>query len=310
MKILITGGAGFIGTNLCYELIKEHEIICVDNLLTGRYDNIKGLVDNPHFRFIPLDIQQLGNIDKVDFIFNLACPASPTMYRMHPIKTTDACYLGTKQVLEIAKQCNCPVVHASTSEIYGDPKEHPQKETYYGNVNPMGPRSCYDEGKRVAETLCYEYKEMGVDTRVVRIFNTYGPYMKLDDGRLIPNLVAQAFRNEDFTIFGGLQTRSFMYIDDLINAFTKLITCDPYAGAINLGNPNEYYEVIEVVQEIEAILNKRFDLNYMATPIDDPHCRRPDITKAQKFLNWNPTITLHDGLKRYIEYVTTNELIK
>ena len=304
---LITGGAGFIGTNLCKRLLKEgHKVICVDNLYTGQMRNIEPLMSNPNFKFINQNIiEPLKIEEKIDEIYNLACPASPPHYQKDPLFTINTCYIGMTNMLELAKKNNCKILQASTSEVYGDPLEHPQKETYWGHVNCFGIRSCYDEGKRSAETLCYNYiKQFGVDVKIIRIFNTYGPSMDKNDGRVVTNFINQALYDEDITIYGdGSQTRSFQYIDDLIEAMTRVMKTDnSFHGPINLGNPNEFTikELAEILLEI--VKDSKSKIVYVELPKDDPCKRKPDISLAKKTLDWEPKIQLKEGLKRTIDY--------
>jgi UDP-glucuronate decarboxylase len=304
---LITGGAGFIGTNLCKRLLKEgHKVICVDNLYTGQMRNIEPLMSNPNFKFINHNIiEPLKIEEKIDEIYNLACPASPPHYQKDPLFTINTCYIGMTNMLELAKKNNCKILQASTSEVYGDPLEHPQKETYWGHVNCFGIRSCYDEGKRSAETLCYNYiKQFGVDVKIIRIFNTYGPSMDKNDGRVVTNFINQALHDKDITIYGdGSQTRSFQYVDDLIEAMTRVMKTDnSFHGPINLGNPNEFTikELAEILLEI--VKDSKSKIVYVELPKDDPCKRKPDISLAKKTLDWEPKIQLKEGLKRTIDY--------
>ena len=304
---LITGGAGFIGTNLCKRLLKEgHKVICVDNLYTGQMRNIELLMSNPNFKFINHNIiEPLKIEEKIDEIYNLACPASPPHYQKDPLFTINTCYIGMTNMLELAKKNNCKILQASTSEVYGDPLEHPQKETYWGHVNCFGIRSCYDEGKRSAETLCYNYiKQFGVDVKIIRIFNTYGPSMDKNDGRVVTNFINQALHDKDITIYGdGSQTRSFQYVDDLIEAMTRVMKTDnSFHGPINLGNPNEFTikELAEILLEI--VKDSKSKIVYVELPKDDPCKRKPDISLAKKTLDWEPKIQLKEGLKRTIDY--------
>jgi len=302
MKILVTGGAGLIGSHLCEFLLKKgHEVICVDNLFTGSKDNIKHLMDNKDFEFIRHDIV-LPLYIEVDQIYNLACPASPIYYQYNPIKTIKCSTIGMINMLGLAKRCNAKILQASTSEVYGDPLEHPQKESYWGNVNPIGPRSCYDEGKRVAESLCVAYKiRHNVKIRIARIFNTYGPRMATNDGRVISNFIVQALQNEPITIYGdGNQTRSFCYVKDLIEGLYRLMESD-YEQPINLGNPTET-KIIELAHKIINLTNSKSSIVFKPLPKDDPVKRCPDITLAKKILNWEPKINLDEGLKKTIQF--------
>ena len=305
--ILITGGAGFIGANLCKRLLNEgNKIICVDNLYTGQMRNIKPLMKNPNFKFINHNIiEPLSIEEKLDQIYNLACPASPPHYQKDPIFTINTCYIGMSNMLQLAIKNNCKILQASTSEVYGDPLEHPQKETYWGHVNCFGIRSCYDEGKRSAETLCYNYiNQYGVDCKIIRIFNTYGPCMDKNDGRVVTNFINQALCNQDITVYGdGLQTRSFQYVDDLIEAMIRVMKTDNnFHGPINLGNPNEFTikELAEIT--LELIKDSKSKIIYVELPADDPCKRKPDITLAKETIKWEPKIHLREGLKKTIEY--------
>ncbi len=303
MRVLVTGGAGFIGSHLCdYLLKKGHEVICLDNFFTGRKENIKHNLDNFKFEVIRHDIVQPIFLE-VDWIFHLASPASPIHYQYNPVKTTKTNVMGTIHMLGLAKRVKARILLASTSEVYGDPTVHPQKEDYWGNVNPIGPRSCYDEGKRVAETLMMDYyRQNNVDIRIVRIFNTYGPRMLKNDGRVVSNFIVQALTNEDITVFGdGTQTRSFCYIDDLVEGLYRMMEQEKHIGPINLGNPEEY-KIIELAKKIIEMTNSKSKIVYKSLPPDDPTQRQPDITLAKKILNWQPTISLDKGLKKTIEY--------
>ena len=305
MKILITGGTGFIGSNLSRLLVKNtnYQIICLDNNITGSKENISGLFDYKNFNYIEEDICNKLNIN-VDLIFNFACPASPPKYQEHSFKTLDTCYLGLKNLLDLAKSKKARIFHASTSEIYGDPLEHPQKETYYGNTNIFGPRSCYDEGKRIAETLIYEYiNKLNVDARIGRIFNTYGPYMDKKDGRVISNFINQALNNEDITIYGkGDQTRSFCYIDDLINiisliAFKKELIDKP----LNIGN-NIEFSIMDVAKIIYKKINPKSKIIHKQIPMNDPKIRQPDLSSVKKIFDWEPKTQLENGIDMTIDY--------
>lgn len=304
MKILITGGAGFIGSHLCRRLIQDgHKVICVDNLFTGSEKNIKPLVKNRMFKFIKHDIIEPFFVEDIGQIYNLACPASPIHYQENPIRTIKASTVGMINMLGIAKKTKARILQASTSEVYGDPREHPQRETYLGNVNSIGIRACYDEGKRMAETLCFDYyREHNVDIRVARIFNTYGPRMHLNDGRVVSNFIVQALRGEPLTIYGkGLQTRSFCYVDDLVEGLIKLMNNEKTTGPVNLGNPHEIM-VKELAQKITKLSKSASKIKFLPLPADDPHCRQPDITLAKIVLKWNPKISLEEGLLKTIEY--------
>ncbi|MBT7391568.1 SDR family oxidoreductase [archaeon] len=303
-RILITGGAGFLGSHLCDKLLENgNDIICVDNFFTGSKDNIVHLLDNPYFELIRHDIT-IPLHHEVDEIFNLACPASPIHYQFDPVKTTKTSVHGAINLLDLAKRKNAKILQASTSEVYGDPKEHPQTETYWGNVNPIGIRSCYDEGKRCAETLFFDYhRQFQLNIKVVRIFNTYGPRMHPDDGRVISNFIVQALQQKPITIYGdGKQTRSFCYVDDLIDGFVRFMSTDNHlTGPINLGNPNEH-TMLEIAKIIIELVGSSAKIEFRPLPQDDPTRRKPDISKAQKELNWEPKIHLAKGLKRTIEY--------
>lgn len=303
MRILITGGAGFLGSHLCERLLNEgHEVICLDNFFTGFKRNVAHLIGHPNFELIRHDVIDPFKFE-VDQIYNLACPASPPHYQHNPIKTTKTSVMGAINCLGLAKRVKARVFQASTSEVYGDPIVHPQTEDYWGNVNPIGIRSCYDEGKRVAETLFFDYhRQNGVDIRVVRIFNTYGPRMNPDDGRVVSNFIAQALRGEDITIYGdGQQTRSFCYVDDLIEGFIRLMDQDEVTGPINIGNPNEF-TMLELAEKVIAKVGNNTKLTFHPLPGDDPKQRQPDITLAKKHLDWQPTVSLDEGLDRTIAY--------
>lgn len=299
--ILIAGGAGFLGSNLCKKLIKDNIVICLDNLITGNMANIMPYLESPNFKFIKHDI--INPIDiEIDEIYNLACPASPIHYQKDPIHTLKSSVFGIYNLLELAKKYNAKILQASTSEVYGNPLEHPQKETYFGNVNINGPRSCYDEGKRCAESIMYEYnKQYNTQTRIARIFNTYGKNMQKDDGRVISNFIIQALKNEDITIYGdGLQTRSYCYVDDLIDGLIKLMASN-ITTPTNLGNPIEY-TILKTAKIIISKTNSQSKLIFKNLPIDDPQKRKPDISKAKKELNWEPKISLNEGLDNTISY--------
>ncbi len=303
MRILITGGAGFLGSHLCERLLNEgHEVVCLDNLFTGRKKNIVHLLENPYFEFVRHDVIDPFKFE-VDQIYNLACPASPPHYQYNAIKTIKTSVMGAINCLGLAKRLNARVFQASTSEVYGDPIEHPQKEPYWGNVNPIGIRSCYDEGKRCAETLFYDYhRQNGVDIRIVRIFNTYGPRMLANDGRVVSNFIVQALRGEDLTVFGeGLQTRSFCYYSDLIEGFVRLMNQDEVTGPINIGNPGEF-TMLELAEEVLKLTGSKSKIIHRELPSDDPKQRQPDITLAKKHLDWQPKVSLSEGLAHTIEY--------
>lgn len=304
MKIIVTGGAGFIGSHLCEKLLGlDNQVICLDNLFTGSKENIKHLLDNKNFKFIEHDIiEPFFTDEKIDQIYNLACPASPIHYQENPVRTIKANTIGLINILGLARKHGARILQASTSEVYGDPEIHPQTEEYRGNVNPVGPRACYDEGKRCAETLCFDYHRMhGMEIKVVRIFNTYGPRMAFDDGRVVSNFVLQALRGDDLTIYGnGKQTRSFCYIDDLVDGLIKMMNSDEgIRGPINLGNPKEF-EIGELAQEIIGLTGSKSNIVSKARPEDDPQQRKPDISKAQKLLHWEPSVSLELGLAKTI----------
>ena len=302
-RVLVTGGAGFIGSHLCEALLGEgHQVTALDNLASGRVENIEHLKSDPNFSFVERDVTEEYERE-VDWIFNFACPASPDSYQSDPIQTTKTSMLGAYHMLGIAKRNGARIMQASTSEVYGDPKVHPQREDYWGNVNPVGIRSCYDEGKRVAETLFFDYRRMnGVDTKIIRIFNTYGPRMRINDGRVVSNFIVQALRGEDITIYGrGEQTRSFCYVSDLVRGILAMMEKDDFAGPVNLGNPGEFTikELADIVLEMTGSKSK---LVYLPLPQDDPTVRRPDISLAKEKLGWQPEIALREGLKLTIEY--------
>ena len=301
MRILVTGGAGFIGSHLIDRLMNDgHEVICVDNFYTGKKHNLLQWLDHPNFELIRHDITEPIRLE-VDQVYHLACPASPVHYQYNPIKTVKTNVIGTLNMLGLAKRVKARFLLASTSEVYGDPEVHPQTEDYRGSVNPIGIRSCYDEGKRMAETLAFDYhRENKVDIRVARIFNTYGPRMLENDGRVVSNFVAQALRGIPLTVYGeGQQTRSFCYVSDLVNGLMRLMNGE-HTGPINLGNPDEY-TILELAQAVQNLINPDAEIKFEPLPADDPRRRRPDITKAQTLLNWEPTIPLQDGLKLMIE---------
>jgi len=302
-KVLITGGAGFIGSHLTECLLNEgHSVIIIDNFHTGSRQNIHHLLHDDNLEVYRDDVTDPYRME-VDYIYNLACPASPIHYQRSPVKTVLTSVLGVINALELAKEVKARVLQASTSEIYGDPEQHPQTEEYWGNVNTIGPRSCYDEGKRVAETLMFDYhRENGVDIRIARIFNTYGPRMQPDDGRVISNFILQALREEPITIFGdGSQTRSFCYIDDLVEGLIRLMDQDEIYGPVNLGNPEEH-SIKEIAELIIELTGSSSEIVYKPLPQDDPMRRRPDISRARHWLNWEPKVKLEDGLLQVIEY--------
>lgn len=306
-KILITGGGGFLGSHLCERLLNEgHEIICLDNFFTGNKHNIVHLMSNPRFEVLRHDVT-LPLFIEVDEIYNLACPASPIHYQHDPVQTTKTCVHGAINMLGLAKRTGAKIMQASTSEVYGDPEIHPQVESYWGKVNPIGIRSCYDEGKRCAETLFLDYhRQHGLDIKIARIFNTYGPKMHADDGRVVSNFVVQALKGEDITIYGdGQQSRSFCYVDEMIDAFIRLMgTGDDFIGPVNLGNPGEF-TIRELAEKTLAMVGSKSKLINEALPEDDPRQRQPDITLAKEKLGWEPVITLDEGLQKTIEYFKT-----
>jgi UDP-glucuronate decarboxylase len=303
MRILITGGAGFIGSHLCERLLHDnHEVICLDNFFTGRRANIIKLIDNPRFELIRHDVIEPILLE-VDQIYNLACPASPIHYQYNPVKTVKTSVMGTINMLGLAKRVHARILQASTSEVYGDPLVHPQPEEYWGNVNPIGLRSCYDEGKRIAETLMMDYhRQNRVDTRIARIFNTYGPRMLENDGRVVSNFIVQALRGEPLTLYGaGDQTRSFCYVDEMVEALIRLMNVEGVHEPINLGNPGEF-TIKQLADEVIAICGSKSLISQMTLPQDDPKQRKPDISRAQKLLGWNPTIPLREGLQKTVAY--------
>lgn len=303
-RILITGGAGFLGSHLCERLLTEgHDVICLDNFFTGTKDNVAHLLNNPHFELLRHDVTFPLYVE-VDEIYNLACPASPVHYQHDPVQTTKTSVHGAINMLGLAKRTKAKIFQASTSEVYGDPQVHPQSESYVGHVNPIGPRSCYDEGKRCAETLFFDYRRQHLLTiKVARIFNTYGPRMHPNDGRVVSNFIMQALQNEPITLFGdGTQTRSFCYVDDLIEGVVRLMSSDDQVtGPVNLGNPGEF-TMIQLATMICSLIGSRSEFIYMPLPADDPRQRQPDITMAKESLGWEPRVTLEYGLKKTIAY--------
>ena len=303
MRCLVTGGAGFLGSHLCDRLLNDgHEVICLDNYFTGRMANVAHLRDNRNFELIRHDVTEPILLE-VDRIFNLACPASPIHYQFNPVKTIKTSVMGAINMLGLAKRVHARILQASTSEVYGDPAVHPQTEDYWGNVNPIGIRSCYDEGKRVAETLFMDYhRQNNVDIRIVRIFNTYGPRMLPNDGRVVSNFIVQALNGEDITIYGdGSQTRSFCYVDDLIEGFVRMMNQDEIIGPVNIGNPGEF-TMLELAKEVLELTGSKSKIVYKPLPGDDPKMRRPDISLAKQALDWEPTIPLRKGLEKTIVY--------
>lgn len=302
--ILVTGGAGFVGSHLVERLLGEgHQVTCLDNFYTGRRENVAAFAAHKNFTLVQHDVCEKFE-GTFDAIYHLACPASPVHYQADPIKTWQTSVLGAMNMLELARANNAPILFTSTSEVYGDPHEHPQKESYHGNVNPIGPRACYDEGKRAAETLFFDYaRKYGLHIKVARLFNTYGPRMQPDDGRVVSNFLVQALRGEKLTVYGkGQQTRSFCYVDDLINALVAFMgTDDAVTGPINLGNPGEF-TILELAEKVLALTGNTSGISYHPSPADDPQQRRPDIARAKKELGWEPKISLDEGLKPTAEY--------
>ncbi len=306
-RILVTGGAGFIGSHLCKKLLEQgNEVICLDNLFTGRKENILPLLNHPRFEFLRHDVLEPIYVE-CDQIYNLACPASPVHYQSDPVRTVKTSFLGALHALEAAGQCHARILQASTSEVYGDPQIHPQPEHYRGSVNPDGIRACYDEGKRVAETLFFDYRrQYGADIKVVRIFNTYGPNMQPDDGRVVSNFIMQALRGEDITVYGdGTQTRSFCYVDDLVDGLIRMMESrDGFTGPVNLGNPGEF-TMLELAELVLQLTGSESKIVHRALPEDDPAQRRPVIELAKKELEWEPRISLREGLPPTIRYFET-----
>ena len=306
-RVVVSGGAGFLGSHLCERLLADgNMVICLDNFFTGLRDNVAHLLSNPDFEIIRHDITEPVKLE-VDYVYNLACPASPPHYQHNPIYTTKTSVLGALNMLDLAHRTGARILQASTSEVYGDPTVHPQPESYWGNVNPIGPRSCYDEGKRCAETLFFDYhRQVGLDIRVVRIFNTYGPRMHPNDGRVVSNFIVQALRGEDLTIYGdGAQTRSFCYVDDLIEAMVRVMTHDgAMPGPLNIGNPGEF-TMLELARTVIESVGSGSKIVFKPLPVDDPKQRQPDISAVQAAVGWSPTIGLETGLKRTIEYFRT-----
>ena len=303
-RVLITGGAGFLGSHLCERLLRDgHDILCVDNFFTGSKMNIAHLINNPFFELMRHDVTFPLYVE-VDRIFNLACPASPIHYQHDPVQTTKTSVHGAINMLGLAKRVKARIFQASTSEVYGDPEEHPQPESYWGRVNPIGPRSCYDEGKRCAETLFFDYqRQHNMDIKVVRIFNTYGPRMHPNDGRVVSNFIVQALRGDDITVYGdGSQSRSFCYVDDMIDGFVRMMDTEPgFYGPVNMGNPDEF-TMLELAENVLRLVGSRSKLTFKPLPMDDPRQRQPDITLAKEKLGWEPKVRLEDGLKETIAY--------
>jgi len=306
-RILVTGGAGFIGSHLCERLLNEgNEVICLDNYFTGRKQNVAHLLSHPYFELVRHDVTTPYYVEVVE-IYNLACPASPVHYQYNPIKTIKTSVMGAINMLGLAKRIRAKVLQASTSEVYGNPEEHPQKESYWGHVNPIGPRACYDEGKRCAETLFVDYHTQNkVRIKIIRIFNTYGPNMHPNDGRVVSNFIVQALKGEDITIYGtGMQTRSFQYIDDLLEAMIRMMaTADDFTGPVNIGNPDEF-TMIELAEKVIELTKSKSKIVFQPLPQDDPMQRRPDISLAKEKLNWEPTVKLNEGLIKTIDYFKT-----
>ncbi len=302
-KILVTGGAGFLGSHLCDKLLKEgHEVICLDNFFTGSKNNIVHLLDNPKFELIRHDVTEPILVE-VDEVYNMACPASPIHYQYNPVKTVKTNVMGTINMLGLAKRTHAKLLQASTSEVYGDPNVHPQTEDYWGHVNPIGIRSCYDEGKRLAETLCFDYNRKNqVDIRVVRIFNTYGPRLHHADGRVVSNFIIQALKGEDITVYGdGNQTRSFCYYEDLLEGIVGFMNNPSETGPVNIGNPNEF-TIRQLAEKVIELTNSKSKIISLALPSDDPKQRQPDISKIKSITGWEPKTQLEEGLKKTIEY--------
>lgn len=306
-RILVSGGAGFIGSHLCERLLKDgNEVVCMDNFFTGDKSNIVHLVKNPYFELVRHDVTE-PFLAEVDEIYNLACPASPVHYQYNPIKTIKTSVMGAINMLGLAKRVNARILQASTSEVYGDPKVHPQQEGYWGNVNPVGIRSCYDEGKRCAETLFMDYhRQHDIAIKIVRIFNTYGPRMHPQDGRVVSNFIMQALQNKDITIYGeGNQTRSFQYVDDLVEGMIRMMATEKsFIGPVNIGNPNEF-TILQLAEQVILQTGSKSKIKFLPLPQDDPQQRKPDIELAKKSLGWNPTVQLEEGLSKTIAYFKT-----
>ncbi|MDQ1152797.1 MULTISPECIES: UDP-glucuronic acid decarboxylase family protein [Sphingobacterium] len=306
-RVLVSGGAGFIGSHLCERLLKDgNEVICMDNFFTGDKSNIVHLLQNPYFELVRHDVTE-PFLAEVDEIYNLACPASPVHYQYNPIKTIKTSVMGAINMLGLAKRVNARILQASTSEIYGDPHIHPQPESYWGNVNPIGIRSCYDEGKRCAETLFMDYhRQHHIAIKIVRIFNTYGPRMHPQDGRVVSNFIMQALQNKDITIYGeGSQTRSFQYVDDLVEGMIRMMAAEPsFIGPVNIGNPNEF-TIFQLAEQVILQTGSKSQIKFLPLPQDDPQQRKPDIEVAKNCLDWNPKIQLEEGLSRTIDYFKT-----
>ncbi len=303
-RIMITGGAGFLGSHLCDSLLKDgHDVLCIDNFFTGSKVNVSHLLTNPSFELMRHDVTFPLHVE-VDQIYNLACPASPVHYQHDPVQTTKTSVHGAINMLGLAKRLKARIFQASTSEVYGDPEIHPQPESYWGRVNPIGPRSCYDEGKRCAETLFFDYhRQHDLDIKVVRIFNTYGPRMHPNDGRVVSNFIVQALKGQDITIYGnGQQTRSFCYVDDMVEGFLRMMGTERgFTGPVNLGNPGEF-TMLELAEKVLSLVGSKSKLVFMPLPVDDPKQRQPDITLAKEKLDWTPKVNLEDGLKETVYY--------
>ena len=302
-KILITGGAGFIGSHLCEKLIKSgNKVYCLDNFYSSGKENVEGLSESINFKLIEQDVIDTLDFD-IDEIYNLACPASPVSYQLAPVKTIETCFIGATNVLKLAKKLDIKVLQASTSEVYGNPLVHPQNECYNGNVNPVGIRSCYDEGKRAAETLFFDYnRQFNVDIKVVRIFNTFGPKMQVDDGRVVSNFICQALKGEDISIYGdGTQTRSFCFVEDMVEGLISMMASDEFTGPVNLGNPQEI-TIKRLAEEIIEMTSSSSNIIHLDLPVDDPIKRKPDISLAKNKLNWQPRFTRREGLKETIHF--------
>jgi UDP-glucuronate decarboxylase len=303
LRVLVTGGAGFLGSHLCDRLVTQGaDVLCLDNFFTGSKKNILHLMDKNNFELIRHDLVEPIFLE-VDQIYNLACPASPVHYQYNPVKTVKTNVMGAINMLGLAKRVKARILQASTSEVYGNPEQHPQKETYWGHVNPIGLRSCYDEGKRVAETLMMDYyRQNQVDVKIVRIFNTYGPRMAISDGRVVSNFIVQALRDDPITVYGdGSQTRSFCYVSDMIDGCIRMMNCEDFIGPVNLGNPNEF-SIIRLAEQVIEITQSKSEIVYKSLPEDDPVQRRPDISLAKEKLNWKPQVDLAEGLKKAIDY--------
>ncbi len=309
-RILVTGGAGFVGSHLCDRLVdQDHDVICLDNFFTSQKDNIAHLLNRPNFEFVRHDVVEPILLE-VDEIYNLACPASPPHYQYNPVKTMKTSVMGAINMLGMAKRVRAKILQASTSEVYGEPKVHPQPESYWGNVNPIGIRSCYDEGKRAAETLFFDYhRQNKVNIRVIRIFNTYGPRMHPYDGRVVSNFIVQAITGQDITLYGdGSQTRSFGYVDDLVNGMMMMMAGpDSFVGPVNIGNPGEF-TVFELAKQVIELTESKSKIIHLPRPADDPSQRKPDIALAKKHLNWEPKVSLRDGLLKTIQYFKSIDL--